>query len=300
MKSSRGRGGTGAGGGAAVAAAVAAASPVITAPPLPADIPQTRRRQSQPGSVSNGPGSPSLVRAASAGRYGRQGNESAGQGMGGRVGMLTVDAEAGGTDDVEGVSDSEGGYLKSHIQKKEKSVLRSRSSSTKRGTGVGDEDEEGTVKSRTSSFSAQSGGTKGKAGGRALAAPSPYGGRSKTLSNLQQIKNAINLVCLAGGHFDVQRLEAVRAIETYSAGEDEGPVTQMLVLVTSSKSPSFKALYAVHPFDGKPYSAVRAILCCTVHTVQYCTCSVAVTHLSHVMSLNSPLVPYFIFIVCTS
>jgi Microtubule-binding calmodulin-regulated spectrin-associated len=107
------------------------------------------------------------------------------------------------------------------------------------------------VRSRTSSFSARSGGTKGKAGGKGIPAPSPYGGRSKTLSNLQQIKNAINLVCLAGGHFDVQRLEAVRAIETYSAGEDHGPVTQMLVLVTSSKSPSFKALYAVHPTDGR-------------------------------------------------
>ena len=159
------------------------------------------------------------------------------------------------------MSDSDGGYLKSHIQKTEKTPLRSRS--TTRGTaGVGDEDEEGTVRSRTSSFSARSGGTKGKAGGRGLTAPSPYGGRSKILSNLQQIKNAINLVCLAGGHFDVQRLEAVRAIETYSAGEDQGPVTQMLVLVTSSKSPSFKALYAVHPLDGEPHCSLPLTFYC--------------------------------------
>lgn len=263
VKSSRGRGGAGLGAGVAVG--VAAASPVKTAPPLPADIPQTRRRQSQPGDVSNGPGSPSLVRAASAGRYGRQGDDSAGAGIGtgGRIGSIggaerdsedgEDDGEGDGERERDGVSDNDqgGGYLKSHIQKTEKTPLRSRSS-TRRGAGVGDEDEEGTVRSRTSSFSARSGGTKGKPGGRGLSAPSPYGGRSKTLSNIQQIKNAINLVCLAGGHFDVQRLEAVRAIETYSAGDDAGPVTQMLVLVTSSKSPSFKALYAVHPLDGKP------------------------------------------------
>ena len=75
----------------------------------------------------------------------------------------------------------------------------------------------------------------------------------KLLSNIQQIKIAINHVCLAGAHYDVQRAEAVRAVESYSVLTDpeSTPVTQFLVLFYDSNPLSFRGIYTVHPFTGK-------------------------------------------------
>ena len=75
----------------------------------------------------------------------------------------------------------------------------------------------------------------------------------KSLSNIQQIKNAINHVCLAGAHYDSQRAEAIRAVEYYSVLTDpeSTPVTQFLVLFYDSNPLSFRGVYTVHPFTGK-------------------------------------------------
>jgi hypothetical protein len=41
---------------------------------------------------------------------------------------------------------------------------------------------------------------------------------AKALSNQQQVKNAINYVCLAGAHFDAQRNEAIQALDSSALG----------------------------------------------------------------------------------
>ena len=153
---------------------------------------------------------------------------------------------------------ADGGYLKQHMQhSKDPSTLQRRYSTNSRpssGENVNEDQEQdqGTVRSRASSFSVRSTGSKGRPSstGRGASSLMPFGARSKALSNIQQVKNAINLVCLAGGHFDVQRAEALRAIELCSTVDENVCVSQVLVLVSNSKSLSFKALYAVNPIDG--------------------------------------------------
>ena len=86
------------------------------------------------------------------------------------------------------------------------------------------------------------------------------------LSNQQQIKNALGNVCLAGVHFEVQRIEALNAIDYWHLGEgaeaskrgvvgvvDTSPtvaVSQFIILFFHSKSLSFRGLYAVDPYTG--------------------------------------------------
>ena len=132
-----------------------------------------------------------------------------------------------------------------------------------------------TVRSRVSTFSVRTHGTQGtiqtyttnnnnnninstNSNKRATSVGRSTPGRiinrpQKTLSNLQQVKNAINHVCLAGGHYETQRNEAVRAVETCSVLTDQEsvPISQFLVLFFHSKSLSFRGIYAVHPLDGK-------------------------------------------------
>ena len=233
---------------------------VVSVPPLPADIAHTRRRTLQPCDVSNGPRSTSPTRSASVGRH--QGPDRDGRSA------LQIGSGSGSADDAPYILDADGGYLQNHViraKDKDRGSHAPRSNSSLRGRS-GDRDEgldgeseveneDATVRSRTSSFSARSAGTgnKGRAPSAGRAVPSAsYGGRSKALSNLQQVRNAVNLVCLAGAHFDVQRIEAVRAIEQCSMTVGDQPaVTQVLVLVSCSKSLSFKALYAVNPMDGE-------------------------------------------------
>jgi len=87
------------------------------------------------------------------------------------------------------------------------------------------------------------------------------------LSNQQQIKNAINNVCLAGVHFESQRVEAIGAIDYWHLGEGAESrrrelqgvvdtstpttaVTHFVILFFHSKSLAFRGLYAVDPFTG--------------------------------------------------
>lgn len=192
---------------------------------------------------------------------------------------------SGSGDDAPFTQDGDGGYLQHHVTKakdkdKERGSHAPRSNSSLRGrsgdkdNGLDEEEnevdnEDATVRSRTSSLSLRSAGTgnKGRAPSAGRAVPSAsYGGRSKALSNLQQVRNAVNLVCLAGAHFDVQRIEAVRAIEQCSMTVGDLPaVTQVLVLVSCSKSLSFKALYAVNPIDGETrYSTSTSTSTCNL------------------------------------
>ena len=235
----------------------------VSAPSLPADTQQNRRRtqlNSENGDVvsrTQGVSTGSSRGASRGDSRGLHDNDIEG-----------VDGEDVDDDDTQIAIDREqegvprdGGYLKQHMQyKKDSSTLQRRHSTNSRQTLGDDEDQEeeqgqeqdsGTVRSRASSFSVRSTGSKGRASSTGRASSMvPFGGRSKALSNIQQVKNAINLVCLAGGHFDVQRAEAVRAIELCSTVDSDMCVTQVLVLVSNSKSLSFKALYAVHPIDG--------------------------------------------------
>jgi Microtubule-binding calmodulin-regulated spectrin-associated len=237
----------------------------VSAPPLPADTQQNRKRSqlnSENGDVV------SLTQGVSAGS---SRGASRGASRGDSRGLHDNDIEGvdGEDDDTQIAIDRDqegvprdGGYLKQHMQyKKESSTLQRRHSTNSRQTLADDdydqgqeleqEQDSGTVRSRASSSSVRSTGSKGRASSTGRASSMvPFGGRSKALSNIQQVKNAINLVCLAGGHFDVQRAEAVRAIELCSTVDGDMCVTQVLVLVSNSKSLSFKALYAVHPLDG--------------------------------------------------
>jgi hypothetical protein len=66
------------------------------------------------------------------------------------------------------------------------------------------------------------------------------------LSNYQQIKNAIAHVCLAGAHFDVQRMEALQAIDQAKCGSEQTtPVVQFVVLFYESNGLSFRGIYGV-------------------------------------------------------
>jgi hypothetical protein len=236
----------------------------VSAPPLPADTQQNRRR-SQLNS-ENGDVVSRTQRVSTGSSRGASRGASRGDSRGLHDNDIEgVDGEDIDDDDTQIAIDREqegvprdGGYLKQHMQyQKDSSTLQRRHS-----TLGDDEDQEleqeqeqeldsGTVRSRASSFSVRSTGSKGRASSTGRASSMvPFGGRSKALSNIQQVKNAINLVCLAGGHFDVQRAEAVRAIELCSTVDGDMCVTQVLVLVSNSKSLSFKALYAVHPIDG--------------------------------------------------
>jgi Microtubule-binding calmodulin-regulated spectrin-associated len=245
----------------------------VSAPPLPADTQQNRRR-SQLNSEDGDDISRTQGVSAGSSRGGSRG-ASRGASRGDSRGLHDndidgIDGEDIDDDDTQLAIDREqegvprdGGYLKQHMQyKKDSSTLQRRHSTNSKQTLGDDEDQEqeqeqeqeqdsGTVRSRASSFSVRSTGSKGRASSTGRASSMvPFGGRSKALSNIQQVKNAINLVCLAGGHFDVQRAEAVRAIELCSTVDGDMSVTQVLVLVSNSKSLSFKALYAVHPIDG--------------------------------------------------
>jgi Microtubule-binding calmodulin-regulated spectrin-associated len=83
--------------------------------------------------------------------------------------------------------------------------------------------------------------------------------KTKALSNVQQIRNALSHVCMAGAHFDSQREEALGVIEKMSRQsetitaqpDDINPaVTQFVILFFHSKSLSFRGIYAVDPVDG--------------------------------------------------
>jgi hypothetical protein len=69
-------------------------------------------------------------------------------------------------------------------------------------------------------------------------------------SNQQQIRNALNTVCLAGVHFQTQRKEALETIDTLVAAHHGGkglisPITHFIVLFFHSKCLSFRGLYSV-------------------------------------------------------
>lgn len=235
----------------------------VFVPPLPSDT-QPNRRRSQLNSGHDDTGSSRQAYAQSNdgyrdSRWGHSDGINNIQGEGAYENQVAVEVEV----DDQGVDKGgDNGYLKQHMQhRKDKdpssSTLQRRHSTNSRENesqhqDQGYEQDQNTVRSRASSFSVRSTGSKGRSssagkGGSSLV---PFGGRSKALSNIQQVKNAINLVCLAGGHFDVQRAEAVRAIELCSTADEDTCATQVLVLVNNSKSLSFKALYAVHPIDG--------------------------------------------------
>ena len=89
------------------------------------------------------------------------------------------------------------------------------------------------------------------------------------LSNQQQVKNAISNVCLAGGHYEGQRAEALGAIDYWHIGEgaetrkrdlrgvvDTSPttaVTHFIILFYHSKSLAFRGIYAVDPFTANTH-----------------------------------------------
>lgn len=108
---------------------------------------------------------------------------------------------------------------------------------------------------------------RSRAGGAAPHQPHPRA-RSSTnkLSNQQLIKNAISNVCLAGAHFEAQRVEAIQSIDYWHTGEGAearrksigdavvasptASVAQFIILFFHSKSLSFRGLYAVDPYTG--------------------------------------------------
>ena len=118
-----------------------------------------------------------------------------------------------------------------------------------------------TVQSRQYSISSKSHGSNQTKGRESRASsvgritPGTMARPQKALSNIQQVKNAINNVCLAGAHYDVQRTEALKAVESCSCAvltdPESVPITQFLVLFYHSKSLSFRGIYAVEPYDGK-------------------------------------------------
>ena len=77
------------------------------------------------------------------------------------------------------------------------------------------------------------------------------------VSNQQSVKNALTSVCLAGAHHDIPRNEAIQAIDhAFIHGvflRDEDPtitvVNQFVILFQSSKSLSFRGIYAVVPMS---------------------------------------------------
>ena len=177
-------------------------------------------------------------------------------------------------EEEEGSGEGEaGGYLSHHLQhRKEKVKSKNTNSDNINADKIkkyGDDDSNGnksgndnnnddnTVKSKA--YSVNSRNSQNTNNSKRIS----VGGKStpgllitrpqKALSNIQQIKNAINHVCLAGAHYDIQRVEAVRAVESYSVLTDpeSTPVTQFLVLFYHSESLSFRGVYAVHPFNGK-------------------------------------------------
>ena len=185
---------------------------------------------------------------------------------------------------------SEGGYLSHHIKvnkakvqnkKTEKSNSRDKNgeddkkqNNNNNNENDDDDDDEGnkeeekdeddnTVKSKA--YSVNSRGSQNTNNSKRIS----VGGKAsigalilrpqKLLSNIQQIKIAINHVCLAGAHYDVQRAEAVRAVESYSVLTDpeSTPVTQFLVLFYDSNPLSFRGIYTVHPFTGKTNTFIK-------------------------------------------
>jgi hypothetical protein len=75
------------------------------------------------------------------------------------------------------------------------------------------------------------------------------------LSNLQQVRNALTHVCLAGVNLEATRGEALLAMDL-AAGRGSGPAeesvgaTQFVVMLYHSKTLAFRALYLVHPDSG--------------------------------------------------
>jgi calmodulin-regulated spectrin-associated protein len=93
--------------------------------------------------------------------------------------------------------------------------------------------------------------------GDAALAPSNYRAAGKAMSNMQQVKNALSNVCLAGGHFALQRDEALKAIDLYHSGQaslleirDNAPVAQFVILFFHAKSFSYRGVYGVDPQTG--------------------------------------------------
>ena len=77
------------------------------------------------------------------------------------------------------------------------------------------------------------------------------------LSNLQQVRNAIAYVCMAGPHLDASRNEALLLLDQYSRGgmvDSDGvpinPVSQFIIMLINSKTLSFRSIYIVHPTTG--------------------------------------------------
>ena len=77
------------------------------------------------------------------------------------------------------------------------------------------------------------------------------------LSNLQQIRNAIAYVCMAGPHLEASRNEALLLLDQYSRGgmpggdgAPLGPVSQFIIMLFHSKTLSFRSIYIVHPESG--------------------------------------------------
>lgn len=259
--------------GVGLGSKVAVQTPIFV-PPLPSDtLPNSRRSQMDSGNEDIGSSRQAQLTDRDRDSKWRHSDDcdaiNRTQGEDAYGNQVEVEVDDQDVDSRGMDKGGDNGYLKQHMQhRKDKdpssSTLLRRHSTNSRENENQDldyEQDQTTVRSRASSLSVRSTGSKGRSssagkGGSSLV---PFGGRSKALSNIQQVKNAINLVCLAGGHFDVQRAEAVRAIELCSTSDEDTSVTQVLVLVNNSKSLSFKALYAVHPIDGK-YSTLMLML----------------------------------------
>jgi hypothetical protein len=169
--------------------------------------------------------------------------------------------------DNDGIERKEdGGYLLAHMQMKDPIPNRQMS----QDLGKEDQEDQSTVRSKltaVSTASAQTQQTNQTSGSRRASStghpgrPIPGGQELpsrpvKMLSNLQQVKNAINHVCLAGAHFDLQRGEAIRVVELSASGEQSGTaeedpysVTQFILLFYHSKRLCFRGVYSVHPFS---------------------------------------------------
>ena len=249
----------------------------IFVPPLPSDTQQNRRRsQLNSGLEDTESSRQAHLKGGDRDSKWRHSDDSDGsnkrKGEHAYENQVEVEVDDQGVDSRGVDKGGDNGYLKQHMQHRKDKDLSSTTLQRRHSTNSREnenqnqdqdfEQDQNTVRSRASSFSVRSTGSKGRSSsaGKRGSSLVPFGGRSKALSNIQQVKNAINLVCLAGGHFDVQRAEAVRAIELCSTADEDTCVTQVLVLVNNSKSLSFKALYAVYPIDGMYVNVVLLML----------------------------------------
>jgi hypothetical protein len=73
-------------------------------------------------------------------------------------------------------------------------------------------------------------------------------------SNVQQVKNAVNNVCLAGSHHDAARQEALQLLDDcvshgvpHPTIDRRLPVSQFVILLFQSKSLAFRGIYATSP-----------------------------------------------------